>query len=179
MDKFGIGVIGCGSMGRSLAHSAAALEHVDVLRVSDLVEERAKKLAVEVDAEYNLDYHKLLEDNRIQGVLIATPPFMHRRATVDAANAGKHIFCEKPMAPTLEDCEAMIEAAEQNEVKLAIGLVCRFQATHSKVRELVHSGDLGHVEFPFAPRGRSAAGVANHSLGVPLNSGPVRRHGRQ
>jgi predicted dehydrogenase len=144
MDQFGIGVIGCGGMGRSLAHSARTLEHARVLCVSDLDEERAKKLATEIDARYDLDYHNLLADARIQGVLIASPPFMHRPMVVDAANAGKHIFCEKPMAPTLEDCDAMIQAAQKNGVKLAVGLVCRFHATHLKVHELVHGGSLGN-----------------------------------
>jgi predicted dehydrogenase len=143
MEKFGIGVIGCGGMGRSLAHSARALEHVAVLRVSDVDEERAKQLAAEIDAAYDLDYHAMLADDRIQAVLIASPPFIHRRIAVDAANASKHVFSEKPMAPTLEDCDAMIDAAQRNGVKLAIGLVCRFHAIHSKARELVHSGDLG------------------------------------
>lgn len=143
MDKFGVGVIGCGIMGRSLAHSAQSLEHVEVLRVSDLDEPRAKKLAAEVNAEHNLDYHDLLADERIHGVFIASPPFMHRQMTVDAANAGKHVFSEKPMAPTLEDCDAMIQAAHRNGVKLTIGLVCRYHATHSKVREIVHSGKVG------------------------------------
>ena len=136
MSKFGVGIIGCGGMGRSLAHSASTIEYIDVRRVSDLDEERGKSLAEEVDAEYNRDYHELLADDRIQGVLIASPPFVHRPIAVDAANAGKHVFSEKPMAPTLADCDAMIEAARQNGVKLAIGLVCRFHAVHAKVREL-------------------------------------------
>ena len=143
MERFGVGVIGCGIMGRSLAHSAQTLEHVNVLRVSDLDDHRAKKLAAEVSAECNLDYRDLLADERIQAVFIASPPFMHRRMAVDAANAGKHVFSEKPMAPTLEECDAMIHAAQRNGVKLTIGLVCRFHATHSKVREIVHSGQLG------------------------------------
>jgi UDP-N-acetylglucosamine 3-dehydrogenase len=143
MEKFGIGVIGCGGMGRSLAHSAQALEHVEVLRVSDLDEERASQLANEINTEYTLDYYDLLADERIGAVLIASPPFMHRQMTVNAAEAGKHIFSEKPMAPTLADCDAMIEAARKNGVKLTIGLVCRYHGTHSKVREIARSGELG------------------------------------
>lgn len=144
MSKFGVGIIGCGGMGRSLAHSANTIEYIDVQCVSDLDEERGKSLAEEVDAEYNRDYHELLADDRIQGVLIASPPFVHRPIAVDAANAGKHVFSEKPMAPTLADCDAMIEVTRQNRVKLAIGFVCRFHAVHAKVRELVRTGDLGN-----------------------------------
>ncbi len=159
MDRIGVGVIGCGVMGRSLAHSAHALEHVDVLRVSDLDEGLAKKLAAEVNAEYNLDYNDLLADECIQGVLIASPPFMHCQMAVEAAIAGKHVFSEKPMAPTLEGCDAMIEAAQRNGVKLTIGLVCRFHATHSKVREIVLSGQLGNPVC-----------MVMHRIGGPWNS---------
>ena len=167
MDKFGVGVIGCGIMGRSLAHSAQSLEDIEVLRVSDLDEPRAKKLAAEVNAEYNLDYHGLLADGRIHGVFIASPPFMHRQMAVDAANAGMHVFSEKPMAPTLEDCDAMIEAAHRNGVKLTIGLVCRYHATHSKVREIVHGGELG------AP-----VCMMVHRIGGPWQHGDYATHWR-
>ena len=143
METIGIGVIGCGGMGRSLANSAHALEGIEVICVSDLQETLAEKLATDLNASYVLDYHELLADDQIRAVLIAAPPFMHAPIAVDAAKAGKHVFSEKPMAPTLEDCDAMIAAAEENGVKLTIGLVCRYHATHSKVREIVQSGELG------------------------------------
>ena len=143
METIGVGVIGCGGMGRSLATSAHAVEGIDVICVSDVQEALSEKLAADLDASYTLDYHELLADDQIRAVLIASPPFMHSQMAVDAANAGKHVFSEKPMAPTLDACDAMIAAAEANGVKLTIGLVCRYHATHSKVREIVQSGELG------------------------------------
>lgn len=160
METIGIGVIGCGGMGRSLATSANAVEGVEILCVSDLQETLAEKLAAELGTAYTLDYHELLAEGRIQAVLIASPPFMHSPMAVDAANAGKHIFSEKPMAPTLAECDAMIAAASENGVKLSIGLVCRYHATHSKVREIVQSGELG------AP-----ACMMVHRIGGPWRSG--------
>ena len=160
METIGVGVIGCGGMGRSLATSAHAVEGIEVICVSDVQEALAEKLATDLDASYTSDYHKLLADDRIQAVLIASPPFMHSPMAVDAANAGKHVFSEKPMAPTLSDCDAMIAAAEKNDVKLTIGLVCRYHATHSKVREIVQSGELG------AP-----ACMMVHRIGGPWSSG--------
>ena len=160
METIGIGVIGCGGMGRSLANSAHAVEGIDVICVSDLQEALAEKLATDLDASYVLDYYELLADDRIRAVLIAAPPFMHAPIAVDAAKAGKHVFSEKPMAPTLADCDAMIAAAEENGVKLTIGLVCRYHATHSKVREIVQSGELG------AP-----ACMMVHRIGGPWRSG--------
>lgn len=160
METIGIGVIGCGSMGRSLATNAHAVEGVEVICVSDLQEALAKKLAAALGATYTLDYHELLADDRIRAVLIASPPFMHSPIAVDVANAGKHVFSEKPMAPTLPACDAMIAAAAENDVKLTIGLVCRYHATHSAVRELVHKGELG------AP-----ACMMVHRIGGPWRSG--------
>ena len=143
METIGIGVIGCGGMGRSLANSANAVEGIEVICVSDLQAELAKTLSDNLGTNYTTDYQALLSDDNIHAVLIASPPFLHAQMAVAAANAGKHVFSEKPMAPTLADCDAMISAATENGVKLTIGLVCRYHATHSKVREIVHSGELG------------------------------------
>ena len=158
--EIGIGVIGCGGMGRSLANAANTVEGINIVCVSDLQEELAKTLAENLETKYTTDYHELLRDDDIDAVLIASPPFLHAQMAVDAANAGKHVFSEKPMAPTLEDCDKMLNATSQNRVKLTIGLVCRYHATHSKVREIVHSGELG------AP-----ANMMVHRIGGPWRGG--------
>ena len=143
MGDFGIGLVGAGGMGKSLVLEANQIEGVKVVFVSDLDEDRARSLAEEVNAPYTLDYHGLLDDDRIHAVFVASPPFLHATISIDAMNSGKHVFCEKPMATTLKDCDAMIKTAEQNQVNLGVGLVCRFHATHSKVREIVVSEQLG------------------------------------
>ncbi|MEC9257460.1 MAG: Gfo/Idh/MocA family oxidoreductase [Candidatus Poribacteria bacterium] len=143
MGDFGIGLVGAGGMGKSLVLEANQIEGVKVVFVSDLDEDRARSLAEEVNASYTLDYHRLLCDDRIHAVFVASPPFLHATISIDAMNSGKHVFCEKPMATTLKDCDAMIKTAEQNQVNLGVGLVCRFHATHSKVREIVVSEQLG------------------------------------
>ena len=143
MGDFGIGLVGAGGMGKSLVLEANQIEGVEVVFVSDLDEDRARSLAEEVNASYTLDYHGLLCDDRIHAVFVASPPFLHATISIDAMNSGKHVFCEKPMATTLKDCDAMIKTAEQNQVNLGVGLVCRFHATHSKVREIVVSEQLG------------------------------------
>ncbi len=143
MEDFGIGLVGAGGMGKSLVLEANQIEGVKVVFVSDLDEDRARSLAAEVNASYTLDYHRLLCDDRIHAVFVASPPFLHATISIDAMNSGKHVFCEKPMATTLKDCDAMIKTAEQNQVNLGVGLVCRFHATHSKVREIVVSEQLG------------------------------------
>ena len=149
MSKFGVGIIGCGGMGRSLAHSANTIEYIDVQCVSDLDEERGKSLAEEVDAEYNRDYHELLADDRIQGVLIASPPFVHRPIAVDAANAGKHVFSEKPMAPTFIQGQKNLKLAIKNNLHYVIGNMRRHddgvQYAKKILKAYIHNNEIGSL----------------------------------
>ncbi len=143
MASLTLGLIGCGGMGSDLARNAQRLEHANVAVVSDLDEKRARTLAEEVKSTYYLDYAALLARDDIDAVMIASPPFMHRQMVEAAAEAGKHILCEKPMAPTLGDCDAMIAAVTEAGVKFQIGHVCRYHGTHAKVQSLVAGGDYG------------------------------------
>ena len=143
MEKVSIGLVGAGPMGASLAGACAGLEQACITAVSDVDEAKAKELADKYEARIFTDYHDLLAEQSIQGVIIASPQFLHCEMTVAAAQAGKHVFCEKPMATNVEDCDAMIEACKKNNVHLMIGQVCRFHPVHSKVRELAHSGEYG------------------------------------
>lgn len=138
-----LGLIGCGGMGSDLARNAQQLETASVVAVSDVDETRARRLGEELGARVFLDYAELLAQPDVDAVLIASPPFLHRPMVEAAAQARKHIFCEKPMAPSVADCDAMIHHIEKEGVKFQIGHVCRFHATHGKVRELVASGKYG------------------------------------
>lgn len=143
MSKLGLGVIGCGNMGISLATSAATLDNARVVCVSDVDEAKGKDLAGKLSADYDPDYRHMLKRSDVEAVLIASPPFMHPEMAVDAAEVGVHVFSEKPMSPTLEGCDAMAAAARKNGVKLGVGLVCRFHGTHTKVREIALGGEIG------------------------------------
>jgi len=109
----------------------------------DEVSERAADLAKQRGGSVCASYRRLLADERVQAVVVATPQFNHAKSAVAAARAGKHVFCEKPMAVTPKQCDAMIEACRAAGVKLMIGQVCRYHAVHGKVKELVASGEYG------------------------------------
>ena len=81
-----------------------------------------------------------------------TPNFTHKQITVDAASAGLHVFCEKPMALTLHECDAMIEATERAGVTLMIGYIRRFQPVFAAMKGLVDEGRLGELRFAHAVR---------------------------
>jgi len=143
MDKIGIGLIGCGNMGMSLGKSLVNVDAAQLVAVSDVNKELADKASAALGGDVHTDYKDMLARDDVQGVVIASPQFLHCAMTLDAAAAGKHVFSEKPMATNVADCDKMIDACATAGVKLMVGQVCRFHGVHSKVKEIVHSGDLG------------------------------------
>jgi len=138
-----MGLIGCGGMGRSLAENAAGLSGCEVVAVSDPDEERGRPLSSDLGCDYEPNHENLIRRDDMDSVLIATPPFLHEAPAVAAAESGKHVFCEKPLAPSLASCDRIIEAAEANGVALGVGLVCRYHPVHAEVARLVKTNDLG------------------------------------
>ena len=86
-----------------------------------------------------------MKNEDIDAVIIACPTKFHKEITVAAANAGKHIFCEKPMAMNEEECDEMIEAAEKNHVKLQIGFMRRFDESFQEAKKMIEVGEIGEV----------------------------------
>ena len=93
------------------------------------------------------DLEKALEKEQVDAVYIATPNIFHREHTERAARAGIHVLCEKPMATTQEDCEAMIQAAKENNVKLMIAYRLHFNDANLHAVQLAQSGDLGELRY--------------------------------
>lgn len=102
----------------------------------------SRKYRVPLTYSYE-SYHACLASGEIDAVYIALPNSMHRAYAVSAAAAGVHVLCEKPMAVTQEDCEAMIDAAENNHVKLMIAYRLHFEKANLQAIEAVQSGKLG------------------------------------
>ncbi|MBI4507729.1 MAG: Gfo/Idh/MocA family oxidoreductase [Chloroflexi bacterium] len=91
------------------------------------------------------DYARLLADRDVGAVFVATPNALHPEQTIAAARAGKHVLCEKPLALTVSDADAMIEACRGAGVMLGIGLHMRFEPIYQELRALVQRGVLGHL----------------------------------
>ena len=122
MKKIGFGVIGTGIVGGAWhAYVYSRLPQSKLVAVCDLDEKRAQDAAKKYGASaVYTDYRKLLENPDIKAVSIATPDFAHREIAVAAAEAGKHILVEKPLATTVEDAEAIVKAAKKAKVKLMV-----------------------------------------------------------
>jgi myo-inositol 2-dehydrogenase/D-chiro-inositol 1-dehydrogenase/scyllo-inositol 2-dehydrogenase (NAD+) len=125
---------------------AFRIPHAKIAAVSDTVEESAKAAAGElgIDTWYT-DYRKALENRGVDAVIVVTPTKFHHDIVIEAARAGKHILCEKPMAMNREECQEMIDAAAENKVKLQIGFMRRFDANFRRAKEIIDSGEIGEV----------------------------------
>jgi len=144
VEKLRVGLIGSGSMGASLARACAGLERAEIVAAADVNPEAAEKVGKDLGAQaYADDGEQVLARDDIGGVIIATPPYLHRDGVVRAARAGKHIFCEKPMATNVSDCDAMIAAVEKAGVKFQMGQVLRYLPMQCMTIELARSGRYG------------------------------------
>ncbi len=147
MDKIGFGLIGCGVISRTHAKAIAEVEAAELVACCDIVEEKAKDWAEEFEIGDN--YHRDLEDmlgrDDIQAVCICTPSGIHSEQAIMAAEAGKHILCEKPLDVTLKKIDDMIAASERNDVKLAGVFQRRTYESTKRVRAAVRGGKLGKL----------------------------------
>jgi len=121
----GIGMTGCGGMGTSLVREMVKVEGASLKAAHDIDPKAAKRVTAELGGEVEKDYEDLLGRSDVDAVVVATPGYLHRDPVIQAAKASKHIFCEKPMALNLEDCDMMIDACKEAGVNLMIGQVLR------------------------------------------------------
>lgn len=141
-----IGIIGCGKIAQ-IRHipEYAANPDAKLYGFFDVNQERAKEIAVKYGGIAYESYQQMLEDPEIDAVSVLTPNFTHAEISIAALKAGKHVLCEKPMATTLTDCEAMAATARKTGKKLMIAQNQRLAGAHRKAKELLDNGAIGDV----------------------------------
>jgi UDP-N-acetylglucosamine 3-dehydrogenase len=140
----GIGVIGVGVFGENHARVYSELSNAKLVAVADVDETRAKQCAAKYGADaWYTDHNKLLQRTDIDAVSIATPDQFHREPAVAAAEAGKQILLEKPMASNTEDAEAILRAVEKAGINLMIGYILRFEIHYAGIKHAIDSGSIG------------------------------------
>jgi predicted dehydrogenase len=145
MDILHWGVIGCGDIARKRV--LPALTSLPNCRVTAVTREQADKAQTcaeefAIPKAYNT-LQELLQDDEIEAVYIATPHYLHAEQTIQAAEAGKHILCEKPMAMNSEECDAMIKACEEHGVKLGIAYYRHYYPVIHRIKDVLQQGLLG------------------------------------
>ena len=147
MRKINIAVIGTGRMGS--VHVANLVRHIpeaNLVAICDIRLDVAQAIADELGISRVVqDYHELLADKDIEAVLIATSTNTHAFIIKDAAMAGKHIFCEKPLALDLESIDDALAVVEKANVKLQVGFNRRFDKSFQRVHDIVESGEIGRA----------------------------------
>lgn len=188
MEPVSIAIIGCGGIARS-AHLPALATLGNSFHVAAAVDvelEAARNAAEPFDAMASSDLDTVLADPGIEAVLIATPEVFHAGQVIAAASAGKHVLCEKPVAPTLEDADRMIAACEAAGIVFMVAHSRRFTRRYMDVFAEIEAGHIGKVrlvrENERRPRGFGPGGArtfqpdhwtgdADRTLGIALLAG--------
>ena len=141
-----IGIIGCGKIAQ-VRHIPEYLANpnAEVYGFYDINPDRAKELAKKYNGKAYPTWEAMLSDPEITAVSVCAANHVHGEITVAALWAGKHVLCEKPMAISLEECEAMVKAAEASGKYLMIGQNQRLAGAHVKAKELIARGEIGRV----------------------------------
>ncbi|MHC5375725.1 Gfo/Idh/MocA family oxidoreductase [Enterococcus sp. LJL120] len=125
---------------------ARRVENAKLIALCDPSKESLELAQKEVDCEYiYTDYQEALKNKKIDAVVIVTPTVYHKEIAIAAAKAKKHILCEKPLAINETECIEMIRVAEENQVKLQVGFMRRFDASFQEAKKVVESGVIGDV----------------------------------
>lgn len=145
-------------MGRMHANVYGLLENAQLVALVDRKEEKRSLYSKDFGVPAYETLHEMLANHEVDAVDICLPTFEHKDATLAVAQAGKHVFCEKPMALTVDDAEEMISACDKMGVRLMIGHCIRFWPEYALLKKYVDEGTLGKLlsinltrygEFPF------------------------------
>ena len=141
------GVIGCGGIAarRTIPEFKKMVSNAELVSVMDIAAERAQAVAQQFGIPHWCATEKELLRQPVDAVYIATPPNMHCRQVIQAAKAGKHILCEKPVAVSIREIDRMEAACQAAQVKFMLGFCMHHNVYNIKARELVQSGALGQM----------------------------------
>lgn len=178
MNPIGLGLIGCGGIARS-AHLPAMRAlggRVELRAAADTDAAAATAAAAPWGASAHTDYRDVLARPDIAAVVVATPEYLHAEQVEAAAAAGKHVLCEKPIAPSLAEADRMIEACARAGVHLLVGHSRRFTRRYMEVKRALDAGEIGTLRLIRENERRSRAvpqlwWTPRHWTGNPAISG--------
>jgi len=140
-----VAIWGAGHMGRTHAKRYMRSDHAKLKYVIDIDRSRAAHLANACDVTATIDPGPALFDPEVDAIDVCLPTYLHKEAVELAAHHGKHVFCEKPIALTVDDANAMISTCNSNGVKLGIAHVLRYFPEYEMAHDMIASGRLGQI----------------------------------
>ena len=150
MKNVRLGLIGLGYIGKIHMNNLLRLPHVNLVAVADSSKKALKEAKNAGVKKTFTNYEQLLHDSNIDAVIIALPTHLHLQCATKAAEAGKHMLLEKPIARNLEEAKGIVKVANKNSVKLMMGYHLRFNETFRELKTRMESGVLGDVEIAYA-----------------------------
>lgn len=158
MSKVKYAVIGLGWFGEKHCEALAGLPNVELFALCTRTESRLKEVADRFGVEHvYTDYNELLANPEIDAVSITTMWDQHAAPTLSALKAEKHVFLEKPMASTVADCRAIVDAANASDKAFMTGHICRFNPRYAAAKAEIESGAIGEIVSIYARRNIPAA----------------------
>lgn len=145
MSSLGIGIIGCGRMGERHAEAYSKIPFAKIVGFTDIDRARAVLLAEKFSADVFDDVNKIIADDRMNAVSICTPNAFHTDAALLAAESGKHIIVEKPLATNLDDCDRIIRYARKSGITAMVGQTHRFYPSNRAVKSILDEETVGQV----------------------------------
>jgi predicted dehydrogenase len=155
-----IGFIGAGGIAWTHFNALQKIAGAQVTAIADPFAERAVAMAQKCGGKVFTDYREFLSD--VDAVYINTPPSMHCEQAITAAQAGKHIFCEKPLAVKLDEAVRLVEAVQNSRILMMTGFVLRFQRAFRFMRDFVTSGEVGDIVAYYCHRIGLRTAKPNH-----------------
>lgn len=152
-DQIRFGVIGCNGMGWSNMRSHLQMDQVECVALCDVdqsvLDKRTKDVLErrETAPDHYTDYRKLLERQDIDAVIIGTPDHWHCKILIDALDAGKHVYVEKPLANSIGECQMMLKAAQASDKLIQVGQWQRSGTHYRQAIDFLHSGKLGNIRL--------------------------------
>ena len=144
------GIVGTGYFGAELARALEKLENAKVTVVYD--PENADAVAEELQAEKVETLDELVSSSKVDCVVVASPNYLHKEPVIKAAQQGKHVFCEKPIALSYEDCKEMVEACKEHGVTFMAGHIMNFFNGVHHAKDLINQGVIGDVLYCHSAR---------------------------
>jgi myo-inositol 2-dehydrogenase/D-chiro-inositol 1-dehydrogenase len=160
LNKVNLGLIGLGNMGKIHLRNCLHLKNARLVAVSDVSQKlllTAKKAGVK---RLFKDYDEMLRDPSVDAVIVSLPTFLHSEASIRAAEHGKHVLVEKPLARNASEAEQIVSAAKANGVRLMIGYPLRFSPSFVSLKNAIETGKIGDVQIA----------IANHVSTGPFSS---------
>lgn len=140
-----IGVIGAGRIGQVHARSINQMNGADLAMIADPFEQFGKPAAAEFNTKWEPDWETMVADDSIRGIVIGSPTPFHADQIIKSAEAGKDIFCEKPISNDLATIDRCLEVVKSCNVRLLIGFQRRFDSNFNKIRDTIKAGVIGDV----------------------------------